>query len=76
MANPFYIYAIYDHPKDYPDMFVCRRWQLIDGVNTPDWEPEMLCQDVDRIREMLTHMGLVKLMPPEGEDPVILETWL
>jgi hypothetical protein len=69
-------YAIYYNPTDYPGFYVCRRWASSAAGIVPDPEPLMMCQDIERIRELLGYMGLVRLMPAEGDDPVIVETWL
>lgn len=28
-------YVIYEHPRDYPESFVVRRWDVVDGVPAP-----------------------------------------
>ena len=70
------IYAIHDHPSDWPNFYVCRRWITSAQGVVPDENVLCMSQDINKIREMLIYMGLVKLMPAEGDDPVIVETWL
>jgi hypothetical protein len=31
MSEPLNIWTIYDHPKDYPEHFVVRRWKIETG---------------------------------------------
>lgn len=68
-------WTIYDHPKDYPDNFVVRRWRLGDGGEpVPDQE----CHLADSLEEARKYipLGLVRMEPSPGEDPVIVETWI
>jgi hypothetical protein len=65
------IWVVYDHPKDYPNNYVAREWR--GEAATGNY---MVCPDLELLRGELINMGLVKLMPMDGDDPVILETWL
>lgn len=70
-AGGLSIWVIYDHPKDYPNTYVAKCWindQLTDSV--------IVSTDLALIQDALEEIGLVKLMPSEGDDPCILETWL
>ncbi len=68
-------WAIYDHPKDYPNNYVVRRWQLgIHGGPVPDQECS-LAGSLDEARKLIP-VGLVRIPPLPGEDPVIVETWV
>ena len=69
--NGLPIWVVYDHPKDFPNNYVARLW--IGEKLTGDM---MIAPDIDMLRDELERRGLVKLMPQEGDDPVILETWL
>jgi len=64
------IWVVYNHPRDRPD-YVARLWQhgTATGVAIID-------RDLKRLRETLEGMGLVHLDRMEGDDPMILETWL
>lgn len=65
------VWVVYDHPSDCPDYYVARLWQgeTATGVAIID-------RDLERLRDTLEEMGLVHLDRMEGDDPVILETWL
>jgi hypothetical protein len=65
------IWVVYDHPLDWPDYFVARRW----ASETPTGDM-ILDKDLERLRAALEARGLVHLDRMEGDDPVILETWL
>lgn len=71
-AGGLSIWVVYDHPDDYPDNFVARCW-----IGEEMTESVIVSTDLEKIRDVLElEMGLVKLMPMEGDDPKILETWL
>jgi hypothetical protein len=70
------IWIIYDHPSDFPDSFVARRWEIRDeGVPTA----EVLRADhLWTLQRYLASRGLVPLshsILPE-DDPVIVEVWI
>lgn len=65
------IWVVYDHPSDYPNCYVAR---LFAGEQPT--ANVMICPDLEKLQNELINMGLVKMMPMPGDDPVILETWL
>lgn len=65
------IWTVYDHPRDFPNVFVARLW-----MNDKPTGEIMLSRDLEKLRDMLQAKGLVKLMRHETDDPVIVETWL
>lgn len=71
-------YVIYDHPLDYPQGYVIRRFFNSAHGPTPTREaytadtPEIL----DRIRGEMERCGLTRLARQPDDDPVILESWL
>ena len=62
-------WAIYDHPSDFPDHWVVRRW--VSGV--PDAVGRGYLT-LDAARASLPE-GLENLGTEPGEDPVIAEVW-
>ena len=70
-------YAIYDHPKDYPDDFVVRRWRIVPGraEPIPEKRPFALTRSLDEARQAIPP-GLVRILPAPNDDPVIVETWI
>lgn len=71
MPDGLPVWVIYDHPLDYPDCFVARLW--VGEVATGE---TIASTDIEVLRDAMERMGLVKLLPMQGDDPVILETWL
>lgn len=67
------LFTIYDHPRDYPNSFVVRRYIVKNSESIPD-----------EIRLAETLMGARDSLPPgvynlgryAADDPVIVETWV
>jgi hypothetical protein len=68
------MFVIYDHPSDRPDFYVARLWLSLPEPAASGYV--IMDPDLERLQESMASMGLTKLMPQEGDDPVILETWL
>lgn len=75
---PMRQWTVYDSPSDFPGMYVAREW-LVDptGVRPSDVTP-YVDPYLDNVRRFIEAVapGSVRLLPSEGEDPVIVETWL
>ena len=65
------IWTIYDHPKDLPDFFVARRFE----IDKPT-EDVIVASYLDTLRERMVDKGLTRIYRSEDDDPVIVETWL
>lgn len=67
-------YAIYDHPSDYPDSFVVRKWIIEDGKILPG----ELVGKADTLSEArnLVPDGLFRINRFEQDDSVLTEVWL
>lgn len=74
MSGELRIYAIYDHPTDYPDNYVVRCWLVsVDGLKA-----EGECQLAASLSEArrLIPSGLYVIPRYHDDDPVVVETWL
>lgn len=72
------MWTIYDHPLDYPDKYVARRWEILREGNKTKEHPSndlLLAETVEELREQLPR-GLYRLDRFAGDDPKILEVWL
>lgn len=70
------MWTVYDHPADYPDKFVARRFE-VDRTGPRVTDSIIIADDIETIRDVLQfEMHLVKLMRSPEDDPVIMETWL
>jgi hypothetical protein len=69
-------FAIYDHPLDYPEGFVVRRWWVIRG--NPDPVPDVVPRFAKNIEEARAWIpqGFVRLERMPGDDLSIFETWI
>jgi hypothetical protein len=77
VSDSLSIYTIFDHPKDFPDCFVCRRFESY-GVPVP----RVIAREVvgtgktlEQVRKCLPP-GLTMLDRHPSDDPNIVETWL
>lgn len=65
------IWSVYDHPKDFPDVFVARKWE-----GTRPTADTITSEDLATLRRKLAERGLICLTRCPDDDPTILETWL
>jgi hypothetical protein len=69
-ATTVSLYVIYDHPRDYPESFVVRRWDLEIPREVVGTAPTL-----EAARELVPP-GLYNLERYEGDDPNIVEVWI
>lgn len=65
------MWTIYDKPKDYPDVFVARRFILDQAT-----KDMFIGRTLDEIRQPFQLAGFACMKRAETDDPVIVETWL
>ena len=65
------MWTVYDHPSDYPDKYVARRFEGESPTKTL-----IMGDDIEALRGFMVSMGLTCLTRREGDDPCIMETWL
>jgi hypothetical protein len=74
--NALNIWVIYDHPKDFPEEYVARLWQVKNG-SSPEFTASVIrSKSVERLREIFVNTGLVRIDRYNIDDECILETWL
>lgn len=70
------MWTVYDHPSDYPNSYVARRFD-IDGKGVSPTGSLIIAPDLGTLRDMLEfEMHLTRLPRDEGDDPNIIETWI
>ena len=69
------VWTVYDHPKDYPDRYVARLFE-VDGNGPHATGIITTSETLEDLQDELEALGLVRLMRLPEDDPVILETWL
>lgn len=67
-------FVIYDHPSDYPDHFVVRRWDIMPDSLKPDQECK-IANSLVEARSLVPH-GYHRLPRAKNDDPKIVEIWI
>lgn len=70
------LWTVYDHPRDFPDHFVARRFSMRSGKPTSD---VLTAPTLALLRKLLqdgVDYRLTRLERAPDDDPVIVETWL
>ena len=75
MKDVLSIWVIYDHPSDYPDSFIARRYFSYYEIQEPTMDV-IVAPDYEYIRNALEKYGLVKLDRHPNDDPKIMEIWI
>lgn len=76
MMTTLAMWTVYDHPRDYPDKFVARRFD-VDADGPRPSASIIITETLEMLREILAKdLHLTPLDRNEGDDPVIVETWL
>lgn len=69
------MWTVYDHPADFPDCFVARRWRVT--ADGPQAMSQVITSgDLDLLRREMAGMGLTVLNRSPDDDPKIVEVWL
>lgn len=68
-------YAIYDHPKDFPEGYVVREWWIMQNRSEP--LPGM-CGGHDTLEKARASLpdGLTKIARHPDDDPTLIEAWV
>lgn len=70
------MWTVYDRPRDYPDKFVARRFDIGKGTVQPS-DSIIVAPDLETLRNMLEfEMHLTCLARSPEDEPQIVETWL
>ena len=64
-------WTIYDHPDDYPDHYVLRKF-----IGEQGTEVFFTSDHIEPLRAIVAGMGLVKFRRMPNDDASIVETWL
>jgi hypothetical protein len=73
---PLRQYVIYDHPKDLPDYWVVRGWNIYDGVVQPD-RAALLFNTAENARTWIQQeCPGATLIASNDPDPHIYEVWM
>jgi hypothetical protein len=77
MSDVMAMWTVYDHPSDYPDKWVARKW-LVDGSGTCPTDEVLIASSLENIRELLQilHPGVTRICRDGSDDPCIAEVWI
>jgi hypothetical protein len=70
------LWTVYDHPSDFPQCYVARRFVVTGGTEARATEDVMVSVDVETIRDELRSRGFISLRRDDRDDPKIIETWV
>jgi hypothetical protein len=69
------IWTIFDHPQDYPEMVVARRFEVQQGNSEPvSTQDVKLGSSVEEVRRLLPP-GLSRIPRDPGDPPSVVESW-
>jgi hypothetical protein len=69
------VWTIYDRPKDHPNGFIARRFEIGHKVG-PLATSDVLTGKLEALREAFEGAGLVKMARSERDPPHLVESWL
>ena len=74
--QPLDMWVIYDHPTDFPDVFVARRWEVLREERPTD--DILKHADLAMLRYVIAREKgcTVHLMRSPEDDPKIVEVWM
>lgn len=76
MADRLPMWVIYDHPLDFPAVFMARKWIVRAGQFGPS-DAIRVGDTLKSVREQLHADGFSVIIPRDpGDDPKIVEVWL
>ena len=68
------MWAVYNHPKDFPEGYVARRFDCT--AQGPLATQDAYSGELEAIRDTLLRAGLIRLDRQADDEPQIVETWL
>lgn len=74
MNDALVIWTVYERPKDFPESYVARLWEVT--ADGPKATENVVIGSLEDVRATLRDMHLTRLARADGDDPVILETWI
>lgn len=70
------MWVVYDHPSDFPDVFIARRWDPTNAGFMPT-ERTITGTTLEEVRASINKTPGLCLIPREPlDDPKIVEVWL
>jgi hypothetical protein len=69
------MWTIYDHPRDFPDSYVARRFEVTEEGSFPTTDT-IVGHELESLRLTMIEAGLVTIGRDESDESQIIETWL
>lgn len=75
--DKIHMWVIYDHPVDYPDHYVARRFCIERSHAGARGLPlSVISDDLEAIRAVMVRIGLTCLSRSPEDDAKIIESWI
>lgn len=76
-TDPISVWTIYDGPEDFPDNFVARRSEVIDG-EVRQTDQVVMAGSLALVRRHLARSYGVMIIEPRlpADDPAVVEAWM
>lgn len=77
MPDMMIVWAIYDRPREFPDVYVAQKWEVVKGVSTK-FDDFRTDADLENLRQRLINEESCGGCLPAGPDdnPEVVELWL
>lgn len=70
-------WTVYDHPVDYPEHFVARRFRIVPGNLEPEVTSDFyLAKDIEQMNQHFERLGLAFLPRFAADEPKIMGVWM
>ena len=70
------LFVVYENPKDFPDKYVVRLWEINRNVKKTLPTPYCVVKDtLEEARKAIPH-NLYRFGRDSCDDPVVIETWI
>jgi hypothetical protein len=70
------LWTVYDHPRDYPEVYVARMSVVLSGGTCRITDEVILSGNLQLVRNALHAKGLVPIERDPRDDPKIIEVWI
>lgn len=70
------MWTVFDHPADYPDGYMARRFEAGGGNPEPIATTDVITGDIALIRAAMERCGLFRMQRAPVDPPKIVETWM
>lgn len=75
LNNELPMWTIYDHPADYQELFVARKW-IADKNGPTATEEVVIGATLELVRSRMQDFKLTPIARDPNDDPKIVETWI